>query len=260
MKKKMMGLAAAAVLSAMLLPVYGSETCPPETESGWVMQADIISPVLTKDAAEVFENAIAGYTGMGLKPAALLATQTADDVNYLYLCTGQMIVPNAQPGWYLVTTRKDAEDRTRISHVEELDVTDLKTSDQAEEAAMPDGWTCASPSNAITLPEKAWFAFEHADKDTDVTLSPLALLATQTESAEAGAASGADSAAEAGTEAGETDLVFCLGTAAKDSDSGFYAVTMQVDPEGNATLAEVRRLDLAAYLDGRSAPPAKPVI
>jgi hypothetical protein len=47
----------------------------------------------TKD---IFERAFKGHVGVGYTPL-IVATQVVAGTNYLYMCNGQVVVPNAKP-------------------------------------------------------------------------------------------------------------------------------------------------------------------
>ena len=198
---------------------------------GWTICDEIITPSLTEDSGEVFEKAEAGFTGIGLEPAALLATQVVAGKNYLFLCRGYTITENPVPGWYFTVVYQDLDGNAKITDVQKLDLTDLKTEQEKSTSNLLGGWKIMPASNAVTLPEKEWFAFAKASGEyTDVTLSPLALLATQ-------------------VVAGENCMVLCRGTGAdEDPADGIYVSTMYINTEGDAEITDVQQLDLPAYL------------
>lgn len=197
---------------------------------GWTINTDYV-PVLTEESEKAFQDALMGYTGMNLKPVTLLATQVVAGTNFLYLCEGEAVTASPQPGWYLTVVYRDLEGKSQISSVEEINVTDLKTTEKAPEANLAGGWTLVPASDTVTLPEDVLVAFEQAKTGyTGVTLSPLALLASQ-------------------VVAGKNYMIFCHGTTvtAEPLDS-LYIATIYVDPQGKAAISDVQQLDYTAYL------------
>lgn len=260
MKKRVVtGMIALFVLSAMVLSACGSKEEPAQPAAsgsasgsgavvpvasgsssaepvgpiagGWTVNEEIVTPVLTEESQKAFDTAIKTYTGMDLEPAALLATQVVAGTNYLYLCKGKMVVPDAEPVWCLVVVYEDLQGNAEITSVEELDMTALKTTEEAADKDIVGGWTILAPSNAITLPKDVSDAFGKATEQyTGVTLSPLALLATQ-------------------VVAGANYKILCQGTTATaEPEDAIYVATMYVDLDGNAELTDVQKLDLLAYL------------
>lgn len=213
--------------SGSVSPSGSSET---QLLGGWTINSDYV-PVLTEESEKAFQDALVGYTGMNLKPVTLLATQVVAGTNFLYLCQGEAVTAEPHPGWYLVVVYRDLEGKAQFSSVEKLNVTDLKTTEKTPEANLAGGWTLMPPSNTVTLSEEALSAFNQATVGyTGVTLSPLALLATQ-------------------VVAGKNYMIFCHGTmvTAEPLDS-LYIATVYVNPEGKAELSDVQQLDYLAYL------------
>ena len=258
MKKKVFaGLIALVVISAMVLAACGSKEEPAQQPAGssgsgavvpvasgsssaepvgpllggWPVNDEITTPVLTEEAQKAFDAAIQEYTGMDLVPAALLATQVVAGTNYLYLCSGKAVVPDAEPGWYLVVVYQDLEGKAEITGVEELVLTDLKTTEEVADKDIVGGWTIQAPADAVTLPQDVAASFNKANENyVGVGLSPLALLATQ-------------------VVAGTNYMILCHGTmVTADPVDAIYVATMYVDLEGNAELTDVQKLDLLAYL------------
>lgn len=97
---------------------------------GWTVNDEIVTPSLTKDSKDAFDKAYAEYTDYDLEPAALLATQVVAGINYLYLCKGQETSQASAPSWYFVVIYQDLSGNAKITSVEELDLTDLKSEEK----------------------------------------------------------------------------------------------------------------------------------
>lgn len=250
LKKVFIGLAAVPVASALAMTACGtagdstavttvsSEQSTESTDShketllgGWQVYEEIVAPKLTEDSKKAFENAMKEYTGMELEPAALLATQLVSGTNYLYLCKGQAVTQDPTAGWYMTVVYQDLQGNARITSVEEIDIANVKTTDKTQPSDIVGGWALISSSEGAALPEDKEKAFSKASENyKEVSLSPLALLATQ-------------------VVAGSNNLIICRGTTTEaEPAEGLYAVTMYVDPSGNAEFTDVEQLDMLSYI------------
>lgn len=198
---------------------------------GWSVYDGIETAVITEEAKAVFDEAFGEREDMEV--AALIATKSGDESGYVMLCKGKDLYgedPSA-PVWMIATVKKDAS-MIHKAGTQNLDWLQVETVD--EEAGLTDrldsSWVFANPSNAVTLPEKAWFAFNRANEEYDgVTLSPLALIGTQ-------------------VVAGTNYRVICLGTTVTEEPrTGLYVADVYEDLEGNATFTDVREVRLGYY-------------
>ncbi len=198
---------------------------------GWTINDVIVTSVLTEEAQEAFDKAIVGYTGVGLEPAALLATQVVSGTNYLYLCEGKTVTADPVPGWYLVVVYNDLEGNAEITSVESIDLLNLMTTESGLPSDVVGGWTLMPPADAVTLPQDVATKFAEATQAyTGLNLYPLALLGTQIVS-------------------GTNYMILCEGTTVTaQPESGIYVVKMYVDLSGKAEITDVQQLDLLAYL------------
>ena len=196
---------------------------------GWTI-SDLANQTLNEDEQEIFNKASEGYTGNNLTPIAVLATQVVAGTNLAYLCTGTIVVPDAQPEWDIVVVYHDLEDNAEITNVQTIDLTNIKTVDSAGDSNVVGGWTVKEPGGKpVMLPsEEAQTAFDKAAAAyTDVDLKPIALLGTQ-------------------VVAGMNYKVLCDGV--KDGQTNLYIVDIYQDLEGNAEVTDAQIFDLLAYV------------
>ena len=253
MKKKILGAVAALTASAMLLGACGgsssasnaansaasadqtssvSDTSEPLRVGVWTEYKEIVTPVISAAEKAVFEKAMASYEGVELEPVVTVATQVIAGTNYVFLCRYKTVPANSDSGWLLAKVYEDLEKNAHVIKVSELDYEDIKTTEKINEADLDGGWKYADPSNAVTLPEPVWAAFNKAAESyTDgPVLSPLALIAQQLVS-------------------GMNYRILCVGTtAAAEPVSALYYVDLYVDTAGNPGITTVRAVDVLDYI------------
>lgn len=206
-----------------------AQEAQPAVVGGWTVNDQIVTKLLPDDSEAIFQKAMEGYVGVGYEPAALLATQVVAGTNYLYLCKGTTVTAQPVTSWYLVTVYNDLEGNAQITQAQELDLAALKTTQTAPESGLAGGWSLVPVSNAVTLPQDVWAAFNKATENFDgPTLNPIALLATQVVN-------------------GTNNLVFCQGQTA-DGAQALYVATLYINSDGSAEISDVQMLDMFAYL------------
>jgi len=154
-----------------------AETQPSEGVVGGWEFLDAASAV-SEDEAAVFEKATAEWTGTGLEPVAVIATQVVAGTNYCYLAKITTLSSNPEKHYGFVYVYADLEGNAKISSIKdiEINVDDSEDSGETTEGLMG-GWTIAdlegmTVENQEVL-EKALEGFVGSK------LAPVACLATQ---------------------------------------------------------------------------------
>ena len=184
---------------------------------GWSAYSEVITPVYTDDAKKAFDKAMEELVGVTYEPAALLATQIVSGTNYMFLAKGTTVTAQPKIGWYFVEIYQDLEGNASVTTINEIDLTDLKTTQDVPDANLVGGWEITPVSNAIVLSQDINSAFAKASENyVGVTLNPVATIGTQVVS-------------------GTNCLILCQGTmvTANPVDS-LYFVTMYMDLQGGA--------------------------
>lgn len=103
--------------------VKTADTSVPEgVVGGWAVQVPEQAAELPQEAQAALTKALEGYTGINLVPIALLGTQVVAGTNYLFLCEGAAVTPDAAPGLYVVKVYEDLKGASEISSVEAFDL------------------------------------------------------------------------------------------------------------------------------------------
>lgn len=84
-----------------------------ELPGGW-QQCE--APIVNDELQALFDKALEGYTGMGFRPVALLATQTVSGTNYCFFCES-VPVDGGETGYSFVTVYKDLDGNAQITEV-----------------------------------------------------------------------------------------------------------------------------------------------
>ena len=84
-----------------------------ELPGGW---AQCEAPIVTEELQAIFDKALEGYTGMGFRPIALIATQLVSGTNYCFFCES-VPVDGGESGYAFVTVYKDLDGNAQISDV-----------------------------------------------------------------------------------------------------------------------------------------------
>ena len=101
---------------ASLRNVYesGAETGISELPGAWSQAGE--QNEVNDELQAIFDKALEGYTGMGFKPLALLATQLVSGTNYRFVCES-IPVDGGEHGCAIVTVYADLEGNAEISDV-----------------------------------------------------------------------------------------------------------------------------------------------
>ena len=204
---------------------------PAKIAGGWSVNGEAQASVTDEEAA-IFDSAIEGLLGVSYTPVAVLATQLVAGTNYAFLCTGTTVIPNATPKWYVITVYKDLKGETAVISIEEIELDNIETLDNADTDAKVGAWQITEPEEPAELPENAQAAFENAAAGwVGVSFSPIALLGTQ-------------------IVAGTNYKILCCGTmVTKDPITSLYVIDVYEDLEGEAQITGAELFDLTKYID-----------
>ncbi|MDO5592913.1 MAG: hypothetical protein Q4G57_08470 [Bacillota bacterium] len=75
---------------------------------------------ISQDALKAFEKATKDLEGYTYEVIAVLGSQVVSGMNYVYLCKGEVVSPEASPEYLLVTVYEDLEGKAEITETEEL--------------------------------------------------------------------------------------------------------------------------------------------
>jgi len=194
----------------------------------WTLNDDETEAYLPEKAKEAFETALEGYTGMNFTPIALLGTQVVAGTNYMYLCRGTAVVPNAEPALKVVIIYRDLEGNASITRVTDFDLTQVyEQALSEEEVAIVGGWTVSSDYMVANLPADVETAMADATaNETEKTYENLAFLGSKV-------VAGVEYAVLTHTTSGDTQAIevtfVCAGV------------------DGTTVIVESLPLDLASY-------------
>lgn len=197
---------------------------------GWEICEDAAANI-SADEQAVFDKAVAGI-GEGVEYTAkdVIATQVVAGKNYAFLCTGKVVVPDAQPKWYVITASADLEGSVTAASTTEIDVANIKTVDNLPEAGLSGGWSPDVNETALAISEKVDGA---VGSNVGVALTPIALLGKQ-------------------IVAGTNYRILAYGSVASaETVEGLYVVDVYEPLDGNTEITSVSVFDLDFYLPGK---------
>ena len=90
---------------------------------GWTVEDIGKVAGISEDGEAAFSKAIEGFTGVGLKPIVLLATQTVSGKNYKFLCRGTTVTADPVTSLYVTTVYQDTEGKCTITENQVFDLT-----------------------------------------------------------------------------------------------------------------------------------------
>ena len=241
MKKFACITVAAALATTVALAGCGQAT-PPKAETkpaenkpteqvvgGWTAYDGTTSSVADEER-DIFDQAVATLEGVRYEPVRVLATQVVSGTNYAFLARG---TSTAEPttSWYVVVAYRDLSGNVSCTSVKPIDLADPKTTNETTSANMVGGWEVRDPADSVLEPKEAADAFNKASESyADIALSPVATLGSQ-------------------VVAGANYLVLCSGTPSGSSARmQLYLATVYVNPQREATIADVHGFDLLAYV------------
>lgn len=85
-------------------------------------------PAVGEEEQTIFDAAMRHNVGVAYKPIAV-ASQVVDGVNYIYICTGKIVVPNAETKLYAIKIytkfRHSVAPTLEIKSIDEINPADL---------------------------------------------------------------------------------------------------------------------------------------
>ncbi|MBR3159191.1 MAG: PASTA domain-containing protein [Atopobiaceae bacterium] len=191
----------------------------PEPEVGAWEVYDGATSHVSDDERAIFDSALADENAQsvvpaGLNPISVIATQTVSGTNYAFLTTGD-------GEWYVVTIYVNTDGDAALVQVDAIDLANVSTTDPGTEETVG-GWAVSS-NEPDALPSDVQNAYDSAFSEWGGgTYKPIAYLGSQVVS-------------------GENHLVLCA------DDAQLYVATINVNPNGDASVVDVAALNLAAY-------------
>jgi len=198
---------------------------------GWSVNSEF-SGIISNEATDAFNAAMEGLVGVDYTPCAVLATQLVSGTNYAFLCNGTAVVPNAPSKWYIVTVYQDLKGKASLLSIEEIELDDIKTIENADDTEAVGAWKIEAPIEPNALPDAAQSAYEKASQNyVGVGFSPIALLGTQ-------------------IVAGHNYKILCFGTTAtKTPVTSLYVIDIFEDLQGEASITNAQLFDLTGYIN-----------
>ena len=218
-----------SAISAIAEPEDEDTAMDVQAPGRWSVNADA-DIVLTKEEADIFQQAESTLAGGAYTPVAVVATQIVAGTNYAYLCLGTSDEDTA--AWYIITLYQDLSGDVTTLNIDELELDDLDTMSSAYNPAFVGSWTANEEEPDARLPEDAQAAFDKAMADyVGVDYSPIALLGTQLVS-------------------GKNYRFLCYGTlVTREPVTSWYVVDISEDLQGNCMISNAQLLDLTEYID-----------
>lgn len=139
---------------------------------GWSMHEGHFSPKDNQEAMKAFEKATNGLTGYSYELISVLASQVVAGTNYVYLCKGKMVVPDASPVYLLLYVYENLSGNAEI----------LVTKDifAGSEEGVSGGFTLNTGKTELKDNAEVNTTFEKAlEGFTGVSYEPIAYLGSQ---------------------------------------------------------------------------------
>lgn len=102
-------------------PILSEDSADAETVGAWTV-AKPGSDALPAEVAELFGKAMESVASVDYKPIALLGTQIVSGTDYLVLCYGEPIAPDARGALYLVQIHADLDGGAEVTSIGQLDL------------------------------------------------------------------------------------------------------------------------------------------
>ena len=211
------------------------ETAEPEKDSPWTVN-DQFAASIDADAEELFEKSAEGMIGCKNTPIASLASQVVNGTNNVFLAYTEFELEGFErdPAYTLVFSNTDAATgETKALGYVDLDLDDLKVTDNAPEAGLLGGWEVNTALTAQATTEECDVVMTKAlEAYTGLgDIKPIVLLGT-------------------GTFAGTNYKVLAEATTVTaEPSTNLYVFTFSKDLNDNCTVEQVKVLDLGGYFE-----------
>ena len=204
----------------------------PQPVGGWQI-AEIGRVELSEEELGVFEDTLKELVGVDYEPVCVVATQVVAGRNLVYLARGTTVTANPESSFYFVTIYQDLEGVTSLTAINKIDIYDIAVSEDGNETLMG-GWEVTGTGKAGSFgSSEAQSSFDKAIQELDgMNYNPIQLLATQ-------------------LVAGMNYMGLAYGKVVGSEDNlGLYVLTWYADLEGNASITDIKRVNIAYYTYG----------
>ena len=202
-----------------------------EVTGGWLVNTDIKSLSISKEALKVFDEAAKEYTGMSLEPVALLGSQVVAGTNYMFLCKGTTVTTTPETSLKIVIVYNDLKNNAEITSVNDFDYTKyVNKSIENTSKELSGGWNVKSSSESSVLDDKIQTMFDKATSTfAGMVYRPIAVLGTQIVS-------------------GTNYAILCYGSASyENKPEAIYLLTLFEDLEGNPEITSQAYIDISEF-------------
>ena len=191
-----------------------------EIVGGWAINQDSTLPKDNPEAMQVFKKATRDLEGYRYQVVAVLGLQVVAGMNYSYLCTAKMSVPQAKTEYHIVTVYENLNGEASVTSAQNL----LPVSQEG----MTGGWQYNQGKPELKAHPKVQETLKQATQDLlDTAYTPIAYIGTQVTN-------------------GTNYAVVCRIKPEYPKAIGeFYLVTVHRGTDGQIALGEVSMLDIA---------------
>ena len=195
---------------------------------GWDIVLTDKQAEIPQEAKDAFNRALEQYDGMDFELVALLGKQVVAGTNYMFLCKGKPVVPDAKETYKIVVIYNNLENKANVSSVTDFDYTKYVNEDISyKNENVVGGWYVEIPSKGVVLDDKVQTIYDNAlEKLVGATYTPIAVVGKQVVS-------------------GTNYALLAYGKmATADENSGIYLLTLYEDLNGTDEVVSVAYIDL----------------
>ena len=226
--KKKRNLLLSTMLSVIF--IFALFVAPVSASTGW-KTGKARASLLNYTQEKIFDKAIAGKTGVAYMPVALLAKQTVNGTNYIYLAYGTTVSKAPKSSWYVVRVNKNGK-KIAVKYIDKMTPGGVQTNSKPRKrTTYPGGLRIQSQiyqAGALT-PSVLWSFDKATAKYTKYSLRPLGLLGYKPASS-----------------SGKYYRILCYGTSKNAKD--IFVLTIHKKSNGFCKVTSCKPLDLEYYL------------
>lgn len=126
------------VLLIMSTPVFASTPASSSSAGGWTV-AKTRHSFLSSGQKKIFDKAVKNLGGVSFKPVALLARQTVNGTNYLFLCQGTTVTKKPVKSWYVLTAWKSLKNKVTLLSIKKINLSSIKTNKKPRKSIIDGG-------------------------------------------------------------------------------------------------------------------------
>lgn len=130
--KKIIAIILSAVVTVSFAAAAFAGEVPAIALGGWTVNSDITSAPMTDKAAEGFNKALDGLTGVGYTPIAVLGTQVVAGTNTAYLCAATTVTAVPETYLAIVVIHEDVNGEFSVNSIKRIDLDKLTSEETAE--------------------------------------------------------------------------------------------------------------------------------